>query len=95
MCYAHGAQLLSVLRYCIYSWFAYYYWLDDNAAPDFARCVAIHKKPGYDPAGSVLIASTVSYMNFVLQVTVLEHDLNTALLHMPVTVIMLSLSIAL
>ena len=31
------------------SWFAYYYWLDDARAPDFARCVDIHRKPGYDP----------------------------------------------
>lgn len=30
-------------------WFAYYYWLDDARAPDFARCVDIHRKPGYDP----------------------------------------------
>ncbi len=30
-------------------WFTYYYWLNDNVAPDFARCVDIHKKPGYDP----------------------------------------------
>ena len=30
-------------------WFAYYYWLDDHAAPDFARTVDIHRKPGYDP----------------------------------------------
>ncbi|UBM58504.1 alkaline phosphatase family protein [Marinilongibacter aquaticus] len=32
------------------SWFTYYYWLDDAKAPDFARTVDIHKKPGYDPA---------------------------------------------
>jgi predicted AlkP superfamily pyrophosphatase or phosphodiesterase len=32
------------------SWFTYYYWLDDRAAPDFARTVDIHRKPGYDPA---------------------------------------------
>ncbi|MCX5126750.1 alkaline phosphatase family protein [Streptomyces sp. NBC_00347] len=32
------------------SWFTYYYWLDDEAAPDFARGVDIHRKPGYDPA---------------------------------------------
>lgn len=32
------------------AWFTYYYWLDDKAAPDFARCVDIHRKPGYDPA---------------------------------------------
>ena len=31
------------------SWFTYYYWLDDAKAPDFARMVDIHKKPGYDP----------------------------------------------
>jgi predicted AlkP superfamily pyrophosphatase or phosphodiesterase len=30
-------------------WFTYYYWLDDFAAPDFARTVDIHRKPGYDP----------------------------------------------
>ena len=31
------------------SWFTYYYWLDDALAPDFARTVEIHRKPGYDP----------------------------------------------
>ncbi|WP_442507921.1 alkaline phosphatase family protein [Novipirellula sp. SH528] len=31
------------------AWFAYYYWLDDHDAPDFARTVDIHRKPGYDP----------------------------------------------
>lgn len=31
-------------------WFSYYYWLDDNKAPDFAPTVDIHRKPGYDPA---------------------------------------------
>ena len=31
------------------SWFSYYYWLDDAVAPDFARCVDIHRKIGYDP----------------------------------------------
>ncbi len=30
-------------------WFSYYYWLDDDRAPDFARTVDIHRKPGYDP----------------------------------------------
>lgn len=30
-------------------WFTYYFWLDDAKAPDYARCVDIHKKPGYDP----------------------------------------------
>ncbi|MFN4258940.1 MAG: alkaline phosphatase family protein [Gemmataceae bacterium] len=31
------------------SWFAYPYWLNDDQAPDFARTVDIHRKPGYDP----------------------------------------------
>jgi hypothetical protein len=31
------------------AWFTYYHWLDDVRAPDFARMVEIHRKPGYDP----------------------------------------------
>jgi predicted AlkP superfamily pyrophosphatase or phosphodiesterase len=31
------------------AWFTYYYWQDDALAPDFGRCVDIHRKPGYDP----------------------------------------------
>lgn len=31
------------------AWFTYYYWLNDKCAPDFARTVDIHRKPGYDP----------------------------------------------
>jgi predicted AlkP superfamily pyrophosphatase or phosphodiesterase len=31
------------------AWFTYYYWLSDSRAPDFARTVDIHRKPGYDP----------------------------------------------
>ena len=31
------------------AWFTYYYWQDDARAPDYARCVDIHRKPGYDP----------------------------------------------
>ena len=30
-------------------WFAYHYWLDESRRPDFATCVDIHRKPGYDP----------------------------------------------
>ena len=32
------------------SWFTYYFWQDDALAPDYARTVDIHRKPGYDPA---------------------------------------------
>lgn len=38
-----------VLEACPGYWFTYYYWLDDEYAPDFARTVDIHRKPGYDP----------------------------------------------
>jgi predicted AlkP superfamily pyrophosphatase or phosphodiesterase len=31
------------------SWFTYYWWLNDDRAPDYARTVNIHAKPGYDP----------------------------------------------
>jgi predicted AlkP superfamily pyrophosphatase or phosphodiesterase len=31
------------------AWFAYPFWADDRFAPDYARCVAIHNKPGFDP----------------------------------------------
>jgi predicted AlkP superfamily pyrophosphatase or phosphodiesterase len=31
------------------SWFSYYYWFDDKKAPDYAKTVDIHRKPGYDP----------------------------------------------
>jgi len=32
-----------------HAWFTYYYWLEDACAPDYARTVDIHRKPGYDP----------------------------------------------
>jgi len=31
------------------AWFTYYFWNDDRLAPDYARTVDIHRKPGYDP----------------------------------------------
>lgn len=36
------------------AWFTYYFWLDDALAPDYARTVDIHRKPGYDPAELVI-----------------------------------------
>ncbi len=32
------------------SWFTYYFWENDALAPDFARTIDIHRKPGYDPS---------------------------------------------
>jgi predicted AlkP superfamily pyrophosphatase or phosphodiesterase len=42
-----SGELVAVARKA--RWFTYYYWLDDSRAPDFARTVDIHRKPGYDP----------------------------------------------
>jgi hypothetical protein len=43
-----SGELIAIAR--ADAWFTYYYWLDDAGAPDFARLVEIHRKPGYDPA---------------------------------------------
>ncbi len=45
--HARSGQLVAVAKEN--AWFTYYYWLDDACAPDFARTVDIHRKPGYDP----------------------------------------------
>jgi predicted AlkP superfamily pyrophosphatase or phosphodiesterase len=45
--HARAGDLVAVSRED--AWFTYYYWLDDAVAPDFARTVDIHRKPGYDP----------------------------------------------
>jgi predicted AlkP superfamily pyrophosphatase or phosphodiesterase len=42
-----SGELVAVAR--ADSWFTYYHFLDDARAPDFARTVDIHRKPGYDP----------------------------------------------
>jgi predicted AlkP superfamily pyrophosphatase or phosphodiesterase len=46
--HARAGDLLAVAD--VRSWFAYYYWEDDSRAPDFARTIDIHRKPGFDPA---------------------------------------------
>jgi predicted AlkP superfamily pyrophosphatase or phosphodiesterase len=45
--HARTGELLAIAK--PNAWFTYYYWLDDRRAPDFARTVDIHRKPGYDP----------------------------------------------
>jgi len=42
-----SGDLVAVAR--LDCWFTYYFWLDDDRAPDYARTVDIHRKPGYDP----------------------------------------------
>jgi predicted AlkP superfamily pyrophosphatase or phosphodiesterase len=43
----HSGELVALAKSD--AWFTYYYWIDDRCAPDFARLVEIHRKPGYDP----------------------------------------------
>jgi predicted AlkP superfamily pyrophosphatase or phosphodiesterase len=47
LAHARSGELVAIARPD--AWFSYYYWLDDDKAPDFARTVDIHRKPGYDP----------------------------------------------
>jgi hypothetical protein len=43
-------------------WFSYYFWQDDARAPDYARTVDIHAKPGYDPVELFLDPSLAAPM---------------------------------
>lgn len=45
--HSRSGELVAIAR--ADAWFTYYYWLDERRAPDFARTVDIHRKPGYDP----------------------------------------------
>lgn len=47
LCHERSGDLVAFARND--AWFTYYYWLDDRRAPDFARTVDIHRKPGFDP----------------------------------------------
>ena len=42
------------------TWFTYYWWNDDTKAPNFAKTVDIHRKPGYDPAELFIDPTTKS-----------------------------------
>ena len=43
------------------AWFTYYYWMEDQHAPDFARTVDIHRKPGYDPCELFLTSKVKAF----------------------------------
>jgi predicted AlkP superfamily pyrophosphatase or phosphodiesterase len=47
LCHPRAGELVAIAKPD--AWFTYYYWLDEKSAPDFARTVDIHRKPGYDP----------------------------------------------
>lgn len=46
-----------------HAWFTYYFWLDDSKCPDYARCVDIHRKPGYDPV-ELFVDPTIPFPTF-------------------------------
>ena len=71
------------------TWFTYYFWMDDANAPDYARTVNIHAKPGYDPCelfidpaialpklkvGWTLLKKTLGF-RYMMDVTPLDPDL--------------------
>lgn len=56
------------------SWFTYYYWQDDARAPDFARCVDIHRKPGYDPV-ELFVDPALPFPKFKIILTLLRKKL--------------------
>lgn len=56
------------------AWFTYYYWLDDKQAPDYARTVDIHRKPGYDPL-ELLIDPTIQQPQLKIAATLLKKKL--------------------
>lgn len=56
------------------AWFTYYYWLDDRRAPDFARTVDIHRKPGYDPV-ELLINPDIQLPKLKIAKTLLKRKL--------------------
>jgi predicted AlkP superfamily pyrophosphatase or phosphodiesterase len=47
LCHRRAGELVALAEPD--AWFAYPFWLDDRLAPDYARTVDIHRKPGYDP----------------------------------------------
>jgi hypothetical protein len=47
------------------SWFNYTYWLDDRRAPDFAKTVDIHRKPGYDPVELFMTSKAKAMLRLV------------------------------
>jgi predicted AlkP superfamily pyrophosphatase or phosphodiesterase len=56
------------------AWFTYYYWDLDSLAPDFARTVDIHRKPGYDPC-ELFLDPAISNPKLKIGATLLKRKL--------------------
>ena len=61
------------------AWFAYYYWLEDARAPDFARTVDIHRKAGYDPV-ELFLAPNIALPQFKIARRLLQKKLGFRML---------------
>jgi predicted AlkP superfamily pyrophosphatase or phosphodiesterase len=61
--HARSGELVALAR--ADAWFTYYYWLDDQHAPDFARLVEIHRKPGFDPV-ELFLDPAIRFPKFAL-----------------------------
>jgi predicted AlkP superfamily pyrophosphatase or phosphodiesterase len=61
------------------AWFTYYYWLNDAVAPDFARCVDIHRKPGYDPV-ELFLDPKIPVLNLRIMFRLLQKKLGFRML---------------
>lgn len=71
-----GDLLVIAEQHC---WFDYYYWLDDNKAPDFARTVDIIRKPGYDPV-ELFIDPELTFSGFKIGSRLLKKKLGFRML---------------
>ena len=58
----------------IRSWFTYYYWEKDSRAPDYARTIDIHRKPGYDPC-ELFLDPRIRYPKFKIAMKMLRKTL--------------------
>ena len=61
------------------AWFTYYYWNEDAVAPDFARTVDIHRKPGYDPV-ELFLDPTISRVKLKIAWRLLKKKLGFRML---------------
>ncbi|MDN3481333.1 alkaline phosphatase family protein [Arthrobacter sp. APC 3897] len=64
------------------AWFTYYFWLDDAHAPEYARGVDIHRKPGYDPSELFFnpadkLAKTKAGLNLIKKKAGLRYAMST------------------
>jgi predicted AlkP superfamily pyrophosphatase or phosphodiesterase len=69
---SRSGELIAVAKHK--SWFTYYYWLNDKLAPDFARTVDIHRKPGYDPV-ELFLDPQIKFANVKIGTKLLQKKL--------------------